>query len=54
MRICNNGHKVRKERNKQLKKEYPFYCFTCNENKYKFETIIVKNGLRFIPWKPQK
>jgi hypothetical protein len=43
MRICHNGHKVKKEVNKQLKKEYPFYCSTCDENMYKFETKIIKN-----------
>jgi hypothetical protein len=42
MRICHNGHKVIKEKNKKLKKEYSFFCPSCNENMYTFETIIIK------------
>jgi hypothetical protein len=42
MRYCHNGHKVRKETNKELKKEYPYYCPTCYENMYRFETLTEK------------
>lgn len=35
-RKCNN--KVRFETDKQLKKEYKYYCPNCNENIYTFET----------------
>lgn len=29
---------VKKETTKGLRKEYPFYCPTCDENKFRFET----------------
>lgn len=41
-RYCHNGHLVRKETDKQLRKEYPFYCPTCDENMYSFETYLEK------------
>lgn len=31
------GKKVRKELDEQLKKEYPYVCFWCDENLYVFE-----------------
>jgi len=37
-RKCRNGHIVIKETNKKLKKEYPYFCPTCNENMYAIET----------------
>ena len=37
---CFRGHKVRKETDKELKKEYPYYCPTCDENMYEFETHL--------------
>jgi len=37
-RKCHNGHIVIKEVNKKLKKEYPYFCPTCNENMYAIET----------------
>lgn len=42
IRKCFRGHNVRKETNKDLKKEYPYYCSTCYENMYKFETHLTK------------
>ncbi len=30
--------KVKKEKSKELKKEYPYYCPNCCENLYSFET----------------
>lgn len=33
---CNN--KVKKEKDKFLRKEYKYYCSNCDENLYKFET----------------
>lgn len=36
---CNHCNTVvKKETTKQLRKEYPFYCKKCDENKYRFET----------------
>lgn len=32
------GHKVKPETNKDLKKEYPYYCPHCDENLYSIET----------------
>jgi hypothetical protein len=42
MRVCHNGHKVIKEKDKELKKTYPYYCPTCYENMFEFETKEVK------------
>ncbi len=42
IRKCFRGHKVRQETNKDLKKEYPYYCPICDENMYKFETKLNK------------
>jgi len=39
-RICHNGHEVIEETDKTLKKEYKYYCPTCDENMYEFETEI--------------
>lgn len=33
------GSKVKKESDKILKKEYPYYCPECDENLYSFETL---------------
>jgi len=33
---CN--HQVRKETDKYLKREYPYYCPYCDENMYSIET----------------
>lgn len=41
IRVCHLGHVVIKETNKQLKKEYPYYCPTCDENMYNMETRII-------------
>lgn len=36
---CNRcGHKVKRETEKDLKKEYKYYCGYCEENLYSFET----------------
>ena len=32
IRVCHLGHKVKKETDKDLKKEYPYNCPTCYEN----------------------
>lgn len=38
-RYCKRcGCRVKKEKERQLKKEYPFYCPCCDENMYRFET----------------
>ena len=37
-RFCHNGHLVKKETDKALKKKYPYYCPTCDENMFNFET----------------
>lgn len=42
-RYCHNGHLVRKETDKELKKEYPYYCPICDENMYDFETALSKD-----------
>lgn len=35
---CKNcGHQVQRETHKGLRKEYPYYCPHCDENKYRFE-----------------
>ena len=36
---CKCDSKVKKETDKELKKEYPFYCPECDENLYSFEVI---------------
>lgn len=33
---------VKRETVKGLRREYPFYCPTCDENMYRFETMNVK------------
>lgn len=38
-RYCFRCHKrVKRETDKYLRKEYPYYCPHCDENMYKFET----------------
>jgi NAD-dependent SIR2 family protein deacetylase len=32
------GTEVKKETDKELRKEYPYYCPECDENLYSFET----------------
>ena len=32
------GCQVKKETDKDLRKEYPYYCPNCDENMYTFET----------------
>jgi len=41
IRVCHNGHEVKKETDKDLKKEYPYYCPTCDENMYSMETSVI-------------
>ena len=36
-KYCRCGEKVIKETDKELKKNYPYYCPACNENMYNFE-----------------
>ena len=31
------GSRVRKENDKELKKQYPYYCPECDENMFEFE-----------------
>lgn len=38
------GTYVKKETNKVLRKEYPFYCPKCDENMWYFETVNVKRN----------
>ena len=39
-RYCKRcGKQVKRETNKYLKREYPYYCPHCDENMYKFETV---------------
>lgn len=33
------GHKVKKEIDPELSKEYPYYCPHCDENLYDMETV---------------
>lgn len=35
---CKCDNLVRRETEKGLRKEYPFYCPSCDENMYRFET----------------
>lgn len=42
MYCCKCDKKVKRERDKELKKEYPFFCKNCYENLYYFETYIKK------------
>ena len=35
---------VKHETDRDLKKEYPFYCPHCDENMYRFETYKIKGG----------
>ncbi len=38
MLICKKcGREILPENDKALKKEYPYYCSFCDENKYEFE-----------------
>lgn len=38
-RYCNRcGEIVRRETEKELRREYPFFCPNCDENMYRFET----------------
>ena len=43
---CRCGNPVERETHKELRKEYPFYCPTCDENMYRFETEKAKNVKR--------
>nr|DAH91510.1 MAG TPA: zinc-ribbon domain protein [Caudoviricetes sp.] len=36
------GCKVKRETEKPLKRQYPFYCPCCCENLYRFETYKIK------------
>lgn len=36
------GHQVRRETDKDLKKEYPYFCPYCYENVFTFETYKKK------------
>lgn len=39
-KICIHcGSAVRRERNRELRKEYPYYCPRCDENMYGFEAV---------------
>lgn len=41
--VCKKcGNEVLPEKDKALKKEYPYYCSFCDENKYSFECIDVE------------
>lgn len=33
------GTKVKKEKDEDLKKEYPYFCPCCDENMYNFEVL---------------
>lgn len=42
MLICKKcGREILPENDKALKKEYPYYCSFCDENKYEFECMGV-------------
>jgi len=42
-RCCNRcSENIEKETDKELSKEYPYYCPNCDENMYGFETYIKK------------
>ena len=48
-RYCRKcGTKVRKETEKELRKEYPFYCPKCDENLFGFETDIKESEVQAI------
>ena len=41
--ICKKcGREILPENDNALKKEYPYYCSFCDENKYAFECICVE------------
>ena len=40
VRKCFRGHIVLKEKNRELKKTYSYYCPKCDENMFEFETYI--------------
>lgn len=43
--ICKKcGNEVLAEKDKALKKEYPYYCSFCDENKYRFECMSVEEN----------
>lgn len=43
--ICKKcGNEVLPEKDKALKKEYPYYCSFCDENKYRFECMRVEEN----------
>lgn len=47
-RFCHRcGAMVKRETDKDLKKEYPFYCPCCDENMYRFETYKIKGGKKY-------
>lgn len=40
--VCRRcGAEVQRERERQLRKEYPYYCPDCDENMYSFECMEV-------------
>lgn len=48
-RYCRKcGTRVRKETEKELQKEYPFYCPKCDENLFGFETDIKESEAQAI------
>ena len=43
-RVCKRcGTLIEQETDRELKKEYPYYCPVCDENMYSYETIVVKD-----------
>lgn len=40
---CN--HRVKRETDKELRKEYKYYCPYCDENMYTFETYKKEKGV---------
>lgn len=43
--VCKKcGNEVLPEKDKALKKEYPYYCSFCDENKYRFECMSVEEN----------
>ncbi|MCM1559579.1 MAG: hypothetical protein NC123_08545 [Butyrivibrio sp.] len=42
-KVCRRcGTRVRKERDKDLKRQYPYYCPKCDENMFEFEVRAEK------------
>lgn len=43
--VCKKcGNEVLPEKDKALKKEYPYYCSFCDENRYRFECMSVEEN----------